>query len=403
MKIGIAFSTKDRVELSKRSVEPLLQPDKFDLHWVDGSKTEEGKALPEKYGELHIHQNVTGGADAAIVYSLSTLLGNSQNYDYVGLVENDCLLDKDWFEKTMALFKIEELPVGAVSARAYEDRVLFQRDGYAVMHNLGAGMVIFSRRAAEIVLDEFRTGFATENRQVFMQVARADIGAYWAFKYNDQWVCADWNFDKCLARHGWASVALTPAACEMIGQDPPLAAQGLTLVKWGVEARRDDAAFHAYADRLFDLRYEQMACPGWGVAPREISGAQLFFPHQLRFLKHAFQGKWTLKWTQGFGPFSYVAGEGAELLVEISGPMNFLVGNPDRFVFEDLRSGMTIQPKEGVPEGSFTAVGMPASVSHRMLSVKAVRPGGVLYGLQVQQPQVLYDRAFHWQQLPEVG
>ena len=30
-RIAIAFSTCDRTELTKRSIEPLLQPDKFDL------------------------------------------------------------------------------------------------------------------------------------------------------------------------------------------------------------------------------------------------------------------------------------------------------------------------------------------------------------------------------------
>ena len=44
----IAFNTwrSNRGSLTKRSIEPLLQPDKFDLHWCDGSKTGEGMLLP---------------------------------------------------------------------------------------------------------------------------------------------------------------------------------------------------------------------------------------------------------------------------------------------------------------------------------------------------------------------
>ena len=38
-RVAIAFSTCDRTELTRRLNEPLLQPDKFDLHWINGSKS----------------------------------------------------------------------------------------------------------------------------------------------------------------------------------------------------------------------------------------------------------------------------------------------------------------------------------------------------------------------------
>jgi 2-deoxy-D-gluconate 3-dehydrogenase len=123
-------------------------------------------------------------------------------YTHIGLVENDVLLDKDWFDQTMALFeqgKAAGLEVGAVSARCYEDRILIQRDGYAITHNTGAGMIIFSRKAAELVLQNYRTVFTTENRLLFAQLSGIDIGAYWAFRGSQHWLVADWNFDRVLA------------------------------------------------------------------------------------------------------------------------------------------------------------------------------------------------------------
>ena len=48
-RIAIAFSTCDRTELTKRSIEPLLQPGKFDLEWNDGVKTDEGKSVMEDF------------------------------------------------------------------------------------------------------------------------------------------------------------------------------------------------------------------------------------------------------------------------------------------------------------------------------------------------------------------
>ena len=109
--------------------------------------------------------------------------------------------------------------VGAVSARCYEDRILFQRDGYAVTHNLGAGMIMFTREAAELVLANYRTVWTTENRTLFAQLSGIDIGSYWAFRGNQNFLVADWNFDRVLAAHGLASLALTPNRATMLDQD----------------------------------------------------------------------------------------------------------------------------------------------------------------------------------------
>lgn len=401
MKVGIAFSTKDRVELTRQSVVPLLQPDLFDLHWVDGSTTAAGEAEPWLHSEVYkVHPNIRGGADAAIVYGLSCLLDSDQNYDVVGLVENDVLLDLDWFDKVMPLFEAHNC-VGAVSARCYEDRRLFQSEGYAVMHNLGAGMILLKRKAAELILNEFRTGFTDENRQMFMQVAGVDIGNFWAFKQGQHWITADWQFERILARNGYAALAVTPSACQMIGQDPPLEQQGLKLVTEYGSAENEQAIEDFFA-RLAKLQYASMWAFGWGPAPRFPDGGQLFFPHQLRLLKHARVGKWRLKWLQGFGPFAYKGLKGAELHVEVSGPCAFSLHKPDCFEISDERSGFNVRPK-AIDGDDIVIVQVPAGVSHRTVSLKCAKDGGLFCGLWVVQPQLLvWGKGFRWAELPPV-
>src|SRR5580693_7953368 len=130
-KIAIAFLTRDRVDLSKRTIKPLLQLDKFDLFLIDGSDTEVGRLFAVHHGSetvglaLNVYSNVKGGADAAVVYALTEMLKG--DYTHVGLVENDVLLHPDWFGPTMGLYErgdAEGLLVGAVSARTYADRIL---------------------------------------------------------------------------------------------------------------------------------------------------------------------------------------------------------------------------------------------------------------------------------------
>src|SRR5215469_8403852 len=137
----ISYSSKNRLELTKRTIAPLLPQKGWDLWWYDAS-TEPGAAefFNDRCNETVRAQRLHGGSCRYIVAALTQMLGwEDPRYDYVGLCENDVLLDDDWFEPTMALFYQTDGGVhpGAVSARTYEDRILIQRDGYAVMHNLG--------------------------------------------------------------------------------------------------------------------------------------------------------------------------------------------------------------------------------------------------------------------------
>jgi hypothetical protein len=416
-KVAIAFSTKDRVELSKQSIEPLLQPDKFDLFWIDGSKTKDGEELPFPYLGRFVHKgnsciirsNVIGGADAAIAFSLTTMLQHPNNYEYVGLVENDVLLDADWFEQTMELFvrgRNDGLEPGAVSARSYEDRILIQCDGYAVMHNLGAGMVIFSRKAAELVLQNFRTGWTTENRRTFMQVSGLDIARWAPFVQQPHVTCADWQFERILAQHGLVSLALTPAKCRMIGQEPSLEEQGLIPTTGPVEERRNDNAFDTLVSRTELIRNGDMRMPD-SLFLQTDDGGYTIFPHQIEMLGGGYEGDWSLKWCQGFGPFAWKAGSGGRALymengavdmfngrvvVPISGPCALIVSGGEtggKINVVDEQSGyeMTL---DVAPEGNsmtMMQVQIPGNIAYRVVRLTALSPGIVFYGISVREPQ----------------
>lgn len=428
-KVAIAFSTCDKTEQVKRVVQLLLQPDKFDLFWSDGSKTAAGQDLPRKLANetARLFGNVGGGPDACIAFNLTAMLGNRNNYEFVGLVEDDVLLPPDWFERTMNLFELgrrDGLEVGAVSTRAYEDRILIQRDDYAIMHNLGAGQVIFTRRAAELILEHFRTGWTLTNRRVFNQLSGIDIGAFAFFKGGVHALGSDWHFDTVLAAHGLASLALTPSPIEMLGQDPPLDRQGLEIVRQPIEARRSDAfeRFRINTEEVRGIdkggrqrRQRRRVIPFSRFQTNE-DGGQTIFPHQIAQLGGHYEGDWKLHWQQGWGPFVWEASVYNDAIgeyspyasVPISGACAVFVSGGKtggRARVEDEASGldttMYLPPEEG---GRILSVSVPASVSYRQVRVTALSPGVRFYGVQTKEPQPwLPDVKFDHSVLPPTG
>lgn len=411
MKLAIAYSTKDRPDLTEQTLPRIKLPQHGDLYWCDGSVTDEGRDMPRKFG--YVADRVTGGADAAIAWKLSHVLNHSPaqhpSYTHIMLLENDVLLDEDWYEPTMNLFREglrDGLSVGAVSARSYVDRVLVQRNDYAVMHNLGAGMVIFTREAAEIVLRTFRTHWWADNVRVFAQLSGIDLRTYAAFRGNEQWVTTDWGWEAQLARRGLASLALTPAKASMIGQNPPLEKQGLELTTVGSgipeSARRNAGTFASYRDSLARIRSGALAFELPGLIHRDGAG-MLFFPHQVTSLPTQWVGGLELQWNQGYGPFAYRAGpEGASFFVRISGSASFQCSGGAtgaQVTIEDMRSGFKAQPALP-PGGGPISIVVPGSVVPRGICM-ALGPGAVFYGLACTEPQVLDTTwKFDWDQLP---
>jgi hypothetical protein len=354
-------------------------------------------------------RRVTGGADAAIVAGLTFMLDDPAEYTHVGLVENDVLLHPDWLGPTMALFdrgRADGLLPGAVSARAYEDRVLIQRSGFAVMHNLGAGLIILTREAARIALDTARTHLTTDNRRTWMQLAGLDVARWWAFRGSEHMLCLDWGVEMELAKRGLASLALTPGCVDMIGQVPPLHEQGLTLCTEEVELLRNDKAFDTFVTQTRRIR-DGYTSNDYGPFHCQ-QGTWTIFPHQIDRLDNvSVTPPWQLRWCQGFGPFANQAtAAGPSIAVNIAGPCAFLVsGGPDggQAMVEDLASGYRMSPQLP-PESENSQVMnliIPGNVTYRNVRLTALSPGVTFHGISVSEPQP-YDPDFHfdWHCLP---
>ena len=416
MKLAIGYSTKDQLDLTRQSWERLVHSlPKYDpiieILWADASTTAEAvEYWDAQSSALDIAECVTGGADAAIAWKLTKALETDATH--IMLLENDVLLDEDWYEPTINLFREglrDGLDVGAVSPRSYVDRVLIQRDGYAVMHNLGAGVVVFTREAAEIVLRTFRTHWWPSNVSLFAQVSGIDLRTYAAFRGMEDWVTTDWGWEAQLARHGLASLALTPAKASMIGQVPSLHEQGLELVQWADACRNgqlpnanNDPAFIQYRNTLAYLRRRDYKFELPDMIHRDGAG-MLFFAHQLGALSATWQGTLELQNSQGYGPFAYRAGPGgASLSVRISGSACFQCSGGAggaQVTIEDHRSGFKASPS--LPPGNEPiSIAVPGTVIPRQVTMQLAE-GAVFFALVCNEPQMIDTTwKFDWSQLP---
>lgn len=394
----IALLTCDKIELTERSIKPLLAGQGYDLQIVDGSKTQAGRdaAVTLGYPQARPYGNVTGGAGAAIVFALTTMLGLPEQYEWVGLCEQDVVLPDDWWQQCCVAVDraaADGLDVGAVSARCYRDRMLFAREGYAAMHNLGAGHVMFTRWAAQIVLDNFRTAWTLDNRRIFAQLTGEDIGPYWAFRYGEHPLTADWHWEVSLAARGLAAIAVTPSHVEMIGQDPPLADQGLELVTEPVRSPLPDAAFDIYKTRLLRIRTLQARLGVETTFWHDPSGVWTCFPHQINRLGGTYQGEWRSRENRGWGTWIWEAGAANDSLsVQLFGTVTLLVSggeNGGKVEVLDEGSGLRVQP-ELIAEGAGSSVlqiSVPGAMSYRTIRLTALVPGIRFYGIQTRDRQ----------------
>jgi len=222
-KVGFAFSTKDRVDFTRRSLAGIDACGGFDLVWVDGSDTPEGKALPESAKPrncriVEVHHNVKGGPDAAICFGLRRLL--QRGYDYCGLIENDIEFKPAWVTKLLELFELgkqDGLEVGAVTARSIESRVLIHRPGYVIKSNMGAGMVLFTREAVQIIIAAYGEQTGRELVGYFYRKFGIDLHDSWEpyikprpLGPNALHAC-DWTYARCLYERGLCSLGTVPS------------------------------------------------------------------------------------------------------------------------------------------------------------------------------------------------
>jgi hypothetical protein len=403
--LALCLLTCDKPELVEQSIKPLLAgaiDQKFHLFVIDGSTSKKNEKAIWHLGwpTGHMIGNVRGGAGAAIVYALTMMLEHKENYSHVALVESDVVLLDGWL-RVLDLFSQGEadgLSVGAASARCYVDRVLFQRDTYAVVHNIGAGMIVLTRQAAQIVLDTFRTGWTSDNRRIFSQLSGIDIGSFWAFRNNEHYLTADWHWEAALAAQGLAAVALTPSPVEMIGQNPPLAEQGLELAAVGYNGNPPDKHFGWYRGELAKIRegYFQLGTnTKFHFDPN--TGTWTYFPHQMAMLGGTYVGDWRLQEARGWGTFVWRAGEqvdsfGPSLVVPVFGACAVLVSGGKqggKVEIVDEQSGFKAVP-ELQPEGNqgqVLQVMVPGGMNYRNIHVTALTPGVCFYGIQTRDKQ----------------
>ncbi len=308
--VAVAYSTKDRVDLTRRTVDRLLDDPRIDLFWMDGSATQEGRALP---GELMpgrpaataLHHGVVGGPDSAILYALMTL--RDAGYRWIVLVENDVLLDEGWFE---ALFAAAEaagrdgFEVGGLSARVIPNRVLSFNGDYALLYNAGAGFVALTHEAAGIVIDHYRTTDLDELQRHVLNLTGRNIHETWGPEWSpgtNILLCADWAFDMALYMHG--KVVAAPPVSLAHNIDPGHVMRFVATADDHLDAARGAVPHGARLRRPTrpDIRFQRSL----------VSDLRLAGCHQLRLNgsaddpgpRIALAGDWTRRWLQFLGPF----------------------------------------------------------------------------------------------------
>jgi hypothetical protein len=225
-RVGFAFSSKDRYCFTLQTLKSLDSEGGFDLIWNDGSTETGVPALASNYKFRHarlieFNRGVSGGADRAICFGLSRLL--ALGYDYVGLIENDILFRPGWFAHLLGVFSLgaaEGIACGSATARSFESHVLEYRNGYGIQADIGAGMVLFSRPAAEIITERYSNPASLQMTTHSWQQFYADLfgldlrkfAPFWAYPPERAVPCTlDWGYTPSLYLSGYASLSTIPS------------------------------------------------------------------------------------------------------------------------------------------------------------------------------------------------
>jgi hypothetical protein len=225
-RIGFSLSSRDRYFFTLQTLESLDTEGGFDLIWNDGSTEAGVPALAANYKFRNAHlvevnRGVTGGAERAVCFGLARLL--ELGYDYVGLIENDILFRPGWFSRLMDVFSLgaaDGIACGSATARSFESHVLEYRNGYGVQADTGAGMVLFSRAAAEIIMELYAHPSSLQMTTHSWQEFYADhfgvdlrgFAPFWAYPPNQPVPCTlDWGYTPSLYLNGYASLSTIPS------------------------------------------------------------------------------------------------------------------------------------------------------------------------------------------------
>jgi hypothetical protein len=223
--MAVALSTKDRCDLTRRILPALDEGEHLHLFWIDGSDSDEGRALPSiahfaRSRLREIHFDVKGGPDVVIRRALRRML--DLDYELLGLVENDVELQPGWtaaLDATIRHAERDGLVVGAATVRTIACRCLCVLPNYAPMWNMGAGMVLFTRAGAAAVLEDYKPTGSSE------------VGAFWqsrGFELHswdlgrdvpERGLGADWWYAAAMFHKGLVSVGSVPSMARNIDFD----------------------------------------------------------------------------------------------------------------------------------------------------------------------------------------
>jgi len=225
-RIGFSFSTRDRYLFTLQTIQSIDTEGGFDLIWNDGSQEAGVPALAGNYKFknarlVEVNYGVTGGAERAVCFGLSRML--RLGYHYVGLIENDILFRPGWFRALIRLFSRsaeDGIVCGSATARSFESHVLEYRDGYGVQADIGAGMVLFSRAAAEIIMEKYANPSSLQMTTHSWQKFYAErfgldlrgFAPFWALPPEQPYPCTlDWGYTPSLYLRGYASLGTIPS------------------------------------------------------------------------------------------------------------------------------------------------------------------------------------------------
>ena len=222
-RVGFALSSKDRVAFTRQTLKALDADGGFDIIWNDGSDEAEARALPRTFHFrnarlMEVNYDVRGGPDQSIRFGLERLL--QLGYDYVGLIENDIVMQPGWFRRLMNLFALaaaDGIACGAATVRSFEGRVIEHRSGYSINWGTGAGMILFARPAAEVILQQYsKLKMSTSSiSRFYSRLFRLDLNlraqdSTGRVVEQDAWMTLDWGYTPMLYMHGYASVGSIP-------------------------------------------------------------------------------------------------------------------------------------------------------------------------------------------------
>lgn len=308
--VAVAYSTKDRTELTRATVAPLLGDPGIDLFWFDGSATDAGRALPHQLcagspAACAIHGGVTGGPDRAIFYALQTL--RDHGYALIILIENDVLVADGWYDALRAAMdraRADGFRVGGGSVRVIQRRVLSFNDSYCLLLNSGAGFLALTNKAAGILLQHYRTCDGAELLRHLRYLTGHDLTGAVAFS-GTQGLSADWLFDIMLYLHGYAVAAPPVSFASNIDLGPSY--PPVPVIE---HARAHDTATRFRIARPAQLRGIER--PHFSFQKSPVSDLSLIGCHQLQLTVNAgggrapvrLSGPWKRRWLQMLGPFA---------------------------------------------------------------------------------------------------